>query len=82
MLAAWLDRRGTAFEREYRGKAPFACVGAAVGVVERCWQALHRVLARASDVILAEHGRAVDQPTPRDEASLDAEDVIVVRSHR
>jgi ribosomal protein L16 Arg81 hydroxylase len=72
MLSAWLDRSVTAFKREYWGKAPFARASAAVGAVERCrWQTLHRVLARASDVILAEHGRAVDQPTPRDVASLE-----------
>lgn len=72
MLSAWLDCSVAAFKRKHWGKAPFARAGAAAGVVDRCrWRTLHRVLAHATNVILAERGRAVDQPIPRDAASLE-----------
>ena len=71
VLSEWLDDSVEAFKRRHWGKTPFARPGAALAFVDRCrWGALHRVLARASDVVIAEHGRAVDRPPPTDAASL------------
>jgi ribosomal protein L16 Arg81 hydroxylase len=72
VLSQWLDGSVDAFKRRHWGKTPFARPGAALGFVDRCrWSALHRVLGRATDVVIAERGRAVDRPAPTDAASLE-----------
>ncbi len=72
MLEEWLGGSIDAFKRKQWGKAPIARPGAAMGVVDACrWSTLHRVLGRATDVILAEKGHAVRKPPPTDAISLE-----------